>query len=42
MNIEDKLEAEEVATAFLLKIVMDINSITCLSKNIEAPLYLNL
>jgi hypothetical protein len=42
MSNGDKLKAAEVVTAFLLKMVTDINSITLLSKNIEAHLYLNL
>jgi len=42
MNNEDKLKAVEVVTASLLKTVVDIILITCLSKNIEAHLYLNL
>jgi len=42
MSNEKKLKAVEVVIAFLLKMVMDINAITCLSKNIEAHLYLNL
>jgi len=40
MNNEDNLKAVEVVTAFLLKTVVDIISITCLSKNKEAHLYI--
>ena len=32
----------KMVTAFLLKMVMDTNSITCLRNNIETHLYLNL
>jgi len=36
------LNAAEVVTAFLLKMVVDIILITCLSMNKEAHYYLNL
>ncbi len=42
LNVGHTFKAVEVVVAFLRKIVMDTNSITCLSNNIEAQLYPNM